>query len=88
MNGNAARLDRVILDGESPNNLSPFIEADRAMKPDGVVEAGPAEHVPRTGRVGRDGARGHVRSDMTAMAEACRPGSSGSCWRVRTHSGW
>ena len=32
MTGNAAtaaRLDRVILDGESPNNLSPFIEADR-----------------------------------------------------------
>jgi uncharacterized protein (UPF0262 family) len=24
-----ARLDRVILDGESPNNLSPYIEADR-----------------------------------------------------------
>ena len=25
----AARLDRVVLEGESPNNLSPFIEADR-----------------------------------------------------------
>jgi uncharacterized protein (UPF0262 family) len=24
-----SRLDRVILDGESPNNLSPYIEADR-----------------------------------------------------------
>jgi uncharacterized protein (UPF0262 family) len=36
-----ARLDRVILDGESPNNLSPYIEADREQA---VVDLAAANH--------------------------------------------
>ena len=36
----AARLDRVILEGEAPNNLSPFIEADREQAVAGEVFAG------------------------------------------------
>ena len=37
----ASRLDRVILDGESPNNLSPFIEADREQA---VADLAAANH--------------------------------------------
>ncbi len=37
----AARLDRVILDGESPNNLSPYIEADREQA---VADLAAANH--------------------------------------------
>ena len=36
-----ARLDRVVLDGESPNNLSPFIEADREQA---VADLAAANH--------------------------------------------
>jgi uncharacterized protein (UPF0262 family) len=36
-----ARLDRVILDGESPNNLSPYIEADREQA---VADLAAANH--------------------------------------------
>jgi uncharacterized protein (UPF0262 family) len=35
----ASRLDRVILDGESPNNLSPYIEADREQAVADLVAA-------------------------------------------------
>ena len=35
------RLDRVILDGESPNNLSPYIEADREQA---VADLAAANH--------------------------------------------
>ena len=41
MTGNTSRLDRVILDGESPNNLSPFIEADREQA---VADLAKANH--------------------------------------------
>jgi uncharacterized protein (UPF0262 family) len=44
MTGPAAtdsRLDRVILDGESPNNLSPYIEADREQA---VADLAAANH--------------------------------------------
>ena len=41
MTGTAARLDRVILDGESPNNLSPYIEADRVQA---VADLAAANH--------------------------------------------
>jgi uncharacterized protein (UPF0262 family) len=44
MNGSAAiasRLDRVVLDGESPNNLSPYIEADREQA---VADLAAANH--------------------------------------------
>ena len=37
----AARLDRVILDGESPTNLSPYIEADREQA---VADLAAANH--------------------------------------------
>jgi uncharacterized protein (UPF0262 family) len=37
----AARLDRVVLDGESPNNLSPYIEADREQA---VADLAAANH--------------------------------------------
>jgi uncharacterized protein (UPF0262 family) len=37
----ASRLDRVILDGESPNNLSPYIEADREQA---VADLAAANH--------------------------------------------
>lgn len=37
----AARLDRVVLDGESPGNLSPFIEADREQA---VADLAAANH--------------------------------------------
>jgi uncharacterized protein (UPF0262 family) len=37
----ASRLDRVILDGESPNNLSPYIEADRGQA---VADLAAANH--------------------------------------------
>ena len=37
----AARLHRVILDGESPNNLSPYIEADREQA---VADLAAANH--------------------------------------------
>ena len=37
----AARLHRVILDGEAPNNLSPFIEADREQA---VADLAAANH--------------------------------------------
>jgi uncharacterized protein (UPF0262 family) len=37
----AARLDRVVLDGESPANLSPFIEADREQA---VADLAAANH--------------------------------------------
>lgn len=37
----ASRLDRVILDGKSPNNLSPFIEADREQA---VADLAAANH--------------------------------------------
>ena len=36
-----SRLDRVILDGDSPNNLSPFIEADREQA---VADLAAANH--------------------------------------------
>jgi uncharacterized protein (UPF0262 family) len=36
-----SRLDRVILDGESPNNLSPYIEADREQA---VADLAAANH--------------------------------------------
>ena len=36
-----ARLDRVILEGESPNNLSPYIEADREQA---VADLAAANH--------------------------------------------
>jgi uncharacterized protein (UPF0262 family) len=36
-----ARLDRVILDGEPPNNLSPYIEADREQA---VADLAAANH--------------------------------------------
>jgi uncharacterized protein (UPF0262 family) len=36
-----ARLDRVILDGESPNSLSPYIEADREQA---VADLAAANH--------------------------------------------
>jgi uncharacterized protein (UPF0262 family) len=39
--GTASRLDRVILDGESPNNLSPYIEADREQA---VADLAAANH--------------------------------------------
>jgi uncharacterized protein (UPF0262 family) len=38
---NGARLDRVILDGESPHNLSPYIEADREQA---VADLAAANH--------------------------------------------
>jgi uncharacterized protein (UPF0262 family) len=38
---NIARLDRVVLDGESPTNLSPFIEADREQA---VADLAAANH--------------------------------------------
>jgi uncharacterized protein (UPF0262 family) len=44
MNGTAvtaARLDRVILDGDAPNNLSPYIEADREQA---VADLAAANH--------------------------------------------
>jgi len=44
MNGTAvtaSRLDRVILDGESPNNLSPYIEAEREQA---VADLAAANH--------------------------------------------
>jgi uncharacterized protein (UPF0262 family) len=44
MSGSAAtasRLDRVILEGESPNNLSPYIEADREQA---VADLAAANH--------------------------------------------
>jgi uncharacterized protein (UPF0262 family) len=37
----ASRLDRVILDGESPNNLPPYIEADREQA---VADLAAANH--------------------------------------------
>jgi uncharacterized protein (UPF0262 family) len=37
----ASRLDRVILDGDSPNNLSPYIEADREQA---VADLAAANH--------------------------------------------
>jgi uncharacterized protein (UPF0262 family) len=37
----ASRLDRVILDGEAPNNLSPYIEADREQA---VADLAAANH--------------------------------------------
>jgi uncharacterized protein (UPF0262 family) len=37
----AARLDRVVLDGDSPNNLSPYIEADREQA---VADLAAANH--------------------------------------------
>ncbi|MDB5403952.1 MAG: hypothetical protein QOD93_1036 [Acetobacteraceae bacterium] len=37
----ACRLDRVVLDGESPNNLSPYIEADREQA---VADLAAANH--------------------------------------------
>jgi uncharacterized protein (UPF0262 family) len=37
----ASRLDRVILDGEPPNNLSPYIEADREQA---VADLAAANH--------------------------------------------
>jgi uncharacterized protein (UPF0262 family) len=37
----ASRLDRVILDGEVPNNLSPYIEADREQA---VADLAAANH--------------------------------------------
>ncbi|HEX3576854.1 MAG TPA: UPF0262 family protein [Rhodopila sp.] len=47
--GTASRLDRVILDGESPNNLSPYIEADREQA---VADLAAANHfAPLTGTV-------------------------------------
>ena len=36
-----ARLDRVVLEGDSPNNLSPFIEADREQA---VADLAAANH--------------------------------------------
>jgi uncharacterized protein (UPF0262 family) len=36
-----SRLDRVVLDGESPNNLSPYIEADREQA---VADLAAANH--------------------------------------------
>jgi uncharacterized protein (UPF0262 family) len=39
--GPAARLHRVILDGEAPHNLSPFIEADREQA---VADLAAANH--------------------------------------------
>jgi len=39
--GTESRLDRVILDGESPNNLSPYIEADREQA---VADLAAANH--------------------------------------------
>jgi uncharacterized protein (UPF0262 family) len=39
--GTASRLDRVILEGESPNNLSPYIEADREQA---VADLAAANH--------------------------------------------
>jgi uncharacterized protein (UPF0262 family) len=44
MNGTAVtatRLDRVILDGDAPNNLSPYIEADREQA---VADLAAANH--------------------------------------------
>ena len=41
MTGTTSRLDRVILDGDSPNNLSPFIEADREQA---VADLAAANH--------------------------------------------
>ncbi len=44
MSGNtatASRLDRVILEGDSPNNLSPYIEADREQA---VADLAAANH--------------------------------------------
>jgi uncharacterized protein (UPF0262 family) len=44
MNGTAvtaSRLDRVILDGDAPNNLSPYIEADREQA---VADLAAANH--------------------------------------------
>ena len=37
----ASRLDRVILDGDTPNNLSPYIEADREQA---VADLAAANH--------------------------------------------
>jgi uncharacterized protein (UPF0262 family) len=43
----SARLDRVVLDGELPSNLSPFIEADREQA---VADLAAANHFqPRIG---------------------------------------
>ncbi|MBS0639086.1 MAG: UPF0262 family protein [Acetobacteraceae bacterium] len=39
--GSASRLDRVILDGEMPKNLSPYIEADREQA---VADLAAANH--------------------------------------------
>ena len=41
MTGTTSRLDRVVLDGDSPNNLSPFIEADREQA---VADLAAANH--------------------------------------------
>ena len=41
MTSTTSRLDRVILDGDSPNNLSPFIEADREQA---VADLAAANH--------------------------------------------
>ncbi|HEY2133059.1 MAG TPA: UPF0262 family protein [Acetobacteraceae bacterium] len=47
-----SRLDRVILDGESPNNLSPYIEADREQA---VADLAAANHFAPLIGVGEPG---------------------------------